>query len=54
MHACVDCRSVVPAYAQWIVLNDAWGTEKEAVGCVIGQSTENSEMIVYYGFLSHY
>lgn len=24
-----------------LLLNDSWGSEREAVGCVLGQTTEN-------------
>ncbi len=41
----------VLACRQESLRNDS-GSEREAVGCVFGRTTENSEIIVHYGIFS--
>ncbi len=52
---CVCVRVYVCVYVlacrQESLRNDS-GSEREAVGCVFGRTTENSEIIVHYGIFS--
>ncbi len=48
---CVCMCVYVLACRQESLRNDS-GSEREAVGCVFGRTTENSEIIVHYGIFS--
>ncbi len=48
---CVYVCVYVLACRQESLRNDS-GSEREAVGCVFGRTTENSEIIVHYGIFS--
>lgn len=41
--ACIQAAEPATVY-------DSWGSEREAVGCMLGQMTENSEVIVQFFF----